>query len=62
MKKGTKVGLTLIGLAGLAAAAAVAVKKYQEKYYDEDLIDDDAEFMEEYDELEDDFADDGKEE
>ena len=32
MKKGTKVGLTLIGLAGLAAAAAVAVKKYQEKY------------------------------
>ena len=56
MKKGTKVGLTLIGLAGLAVAAAVAVKKYQEKYYDEDLIDDDDEFMEEYDELEDDFA------
>ena len=60
MKKGTKVGLTLIGLAGLAAAAAVAVKKYQEKYYDEDLIDDAAEFLQEHDEPAADSEDDGK--
>ena len=62
MKKGTKVGLTLVGLAGLATAAAIAIKKYKENYYDEDLIDEDEDFMSEYDELEDDFADEGADE
>lgn len=62
MKKGTKVGLTLLGIAGLAAAAAVAVKKYKENFCEDDLLDEDAEFLEEFDELEEDFADDGRDE
>ncbi len=62
MKKSTKIGIALVGLVGIAAAASQVAKKYlQDDFYDEDdYVDDDQEFLEDYDELsEEDFADDG---
>ncbi len=65
MKKSTKIGLALVGIAGIAVAASQITKKYlQDDFYDEDdYVDEDQDFLEDYDELsEEDFADNGEDE